>query len=106
MLKSALGDGRGCIEALEQALEAVPTYAPALLSLGSVEYQRRRPARGRRLFLSLLERAVAMDPSDPLAAENLRLCTRKVKPAGLRPRARDLIEDRASGREPALQRRG
>lgn len=195
MLKSALGDGRGCIEALEQALEAVPNYAPALLSLGSVEYQRRRRARGRRLFLSLLElpaktpdlaviidkagdfliergrydhglelyrraaarfprvasfhqglgccaghegrheeavaasraalalepnnqklvndlgwslyqaglpdearrvleRAVAMDPSDPLAAENLRLCTRKVHPAGLRPGAR-VRDDRA-----------
>jgi len=51
MLKSALGDGRGCTLALEQALQAVPTYAPAMLSLGSVEYQRRRPARGRRLFL-------------------------------------------------------
>ena len=36
MLKSVLG-GRGCIEALGQALQAVPTYAPALLSLGSVE---------------------------------------------------------------------
>jgi len=55
MLKSAMGDGRGCIEALERALDAAPTYAPALLSLGSVEYQRRRPTRGRRLFLSLLD---------------------------------------------------
>lgn len=55
MLRSALGDVQGCIEALEHALEALPTFAPALLSLGSVEYQRRRPARGRRLFLSLLD---------------------------------------------------
>jgi len=195
MLRSALGDGRGCIEALEQALEAVPTYAPALLSLGSAKYQLRRPASGRRLFLTLLELpaktpdltviidkagdfliecgrydhglelyrraaarfprvasfhqglgycaghegrheeavaasraalalepenqklvndlgwslcqagladearrelelAVTMDPADPLAAENLRLCTRKVIRASRRPGAR-ARDDRA-----------
>jgi len=55
MFQSALGDARGSIEALERALAAEPTYAPAILSLGSVEYQRRRPARGRRLFFSLFD---------------------------------------------------
>ena len=48
MVKSALGDGVGCLAALRQSLEALPTYAPAILSLGSVEYQRRRAHhRGR-----------------------------------------------------------
>ena len=43
----------------------LPTYAPAILSMGSVEYQRRRRAKGRRLFLSLLE----------LPEETTDLCT-------------------------------
>lgn len=55
IFRSALGDAAGSIAALERALEILPTYAPAMLSLGSVEYQRRRPARGRRIFLSLLD---------------------------------------------------
>ena len=55
MVKSALGDGVGCLAALRQSIEALPTYAPAILSLGSAEYQRRRPAQGCKLFLSLLE---------------------------------------------------
>lgn len=92
LFRSALGDQQGVIEALEQALEAMPTYAPAIPSLGSVEYQLHRPAKGRRLFHSrlelpyqagqvdearrLLERAAAMDPTDSLAGENLRICMR------------------------------
>ena len=55
MFLSALGDARGSIAALELALAADPGYAPAILSLGSVEYQRRRPARGCRLFFSLFD---------------------------------------------------
>lgn len=55
MFKSALGDDTGCVAALRQSLETLPTYAPAILSLGSVEYQRHRPAHGRKLFLSLLD---------------------------------------------------
>ena len=55
ILCSLLGDSEGCLAALRSALDAVPTYAPAILSLGSVEYQLERPAEGRRLFLSLLE---------------------------------------------------
>lgn len=31
-----------------------PDYAPAILSMGSVEYQRRRRAKGKRFFVSLL----------------------------------------------------
>ena len=40
--------------ALELALEAMPTYAPAILSMGSVLYQLGGVADGRRLFQSLL----------------------------------------------------
>lgn len=54
MLRSALGDSAGCVSALRRALEWKPTYAPAILSMGSVEYQRGRRAEGRRLFRSLL----------------------------------------------------
>jgi hypothetical protein len=54
ILRSALGDAQGCVAALRQALEVLPTYAPAILSMGSVQYQKGRRATGRRLFLSLL----------------------------------------------------
>lgn len=57
MLCSMVGDGEGCVEALRSSLEWLPTYAPAILSLGSVEYQLDRAAEGCRLFLSLLELA-------------------------------------------------
>jgi tetratricopeptide (TPR) repeat protein len=55
IVKSALGDGAGCLAALRQSLDALPTYAPAILSLGSVEYQRRRATQGRKLFMALLD---------------------------------------------------
>jgi hypothetical protein len=77
MLRSAVGDARGCIDALERALYAEPTYA-AILSLGSVEYQRRRPARGRRLFLSLPD---LPDKTPDLA----RSSTRRAISSPLRP---------------------
>jgi len=54
IFRSALGDGEGCVSALRRALEWKPTYAPAILSMGSVEYQRGRRVAGRRLFQSLL----------------------------------------------------
>ena len=54
IFRTALGDSEGAIAALEGALELKPDYAPAILSMGSVEYQRGRKAEGRRLFLSLL----------------------------------------------------
>ena len=54
IFRSAIGDTEGCIQALERAVEIKPDYAPAVLSLGSVEYQREREAEGRKLLLSLL----------------------------------------------------
>ena len=54
MFRTALGDSAGSIAALKRALEAMPTYAPAILSMGSVEYQLGRIAEGRELFQSLL----------------------------------------------------
>ena len=54
IFRDALGDGAGSIAALKRALEAMPTYAPAILSMGSVEYQVGRIAEGRELFRTLL----------------------------------------------------
>ncbi|MEK7407613.1 MAG: tetratricopeptide repeat protein [Acidobacteriota bacterium] len=54
IFRTGLGDIEGAVAALERALEWKPTYAPAILSMGSVEYQRGRKAEGRKLFLSLL----------------------------------------------------
>ena len=54
IFREALGDGAGSIAALNRALEAMPTYPPAILSMGSVEYQAGRIAEGRELFQSLL----------------------------------------------------
>ncbi len=54
IFRTALGDVDGSVEALEASLRLKPDYAPALLSLGSVEYQRNNPEEGKRLFMSLL----------------------------------------------------
>ena len=54
IFRDALGDREGSIMALELAIEAMPTYAPAIFSMGSVLYQLGRVAEGRRLFQSLL----------------------------------------------------
>ena len=54
ILRDALGDREGSIVAVKRALEAMPTYAPAILSMGSVLYQAGRIAEGRELFQSLL----------------------------------------------------
>jgi tetratricopeptide (TPR) repeat protein len=54
IFRDALGDREGSILALKRALEAMPTYAPAILSMGSVLYQLGRTAEGRELFQSLL----------------------------------------------------
>ncbi len=54
IFREALGDSAGSIAALRRSLEAMPTYAPAILSMGSVEYQAGRIAEGRKLFQSLL----------------------------------------------------
>jgi Flp pilus assembly protein TadD len=42
------------LSALKRALALKPTHAPAILSMGSVEYQRGKGIAGRRLFRSLL----------------------------------------------------
>lgn len=55
LFRSALGDDEGVIESLRRSLEFIPTYAPAILSLGSVEYQLGNVAQGRELFHALLE---------------------------------------------------
>jgi Tfp pilus assembly protein PilF len=62
IFRSAIGDTRGCVRALERAIKIKPDYAPAILSMGSVEYQRKRKAQGRRLLLSLV--AMLDDASD------------------------------------------
>ena len=54
IFRTALGDREGALSRLKRALELKPTYAPAILSMGSVEYQGGRRAEGRRLFRSLL----------------------------------------------------
>lgn len=54
IFRMTLGDCEGSIAALERALKFEPNYAPAILSMGSVEYQCGKRAEGRRLFLSLL----------------------------------------------------
>jgi hypothetical protein len=54
IFRDALGDQEGSIMALKLALEAMPTYAPAILSMGSVLYQQGRVDEGRQLFESLL----------------------------------------------------
>jgi len=54
IFRTTLGDREGALARLKRALELKPTYAPAILSLGSVEYQQGRRAEGRRLFRSLL----------------------------------------------------
>jgi tetratricopeptide (TPR) repeat protein len=54
IFRSALGDHEGSVTALRRSLECKPTYAPAILSLGSVEYQLGKMAEGQELFRSLL----------------------------------------------------
>lgn len=54
IFRTALGDREGALSRLRRALELKPDYAPAILSMGSVEYQRGRRAEGLRLFRSLL----------------------------------------------------
>lgn len=54
IVRTAKGDVKGAVAALTRALEFAPGYAPAIFSLGTVEYQRSNRAAGRRLFHSLL----------------------------------------------------
>jgi len=54
MFRSALGDQGGAVSALERALRANPSYGPAILSMGSVKYQRGQRSDGGNLFRSLI----------------------------------------------------
>ena len=54
ILQSSLGKIESSIVALEQALKIDPEYAPAILSMGSVEYKRGNTERGKKLLLSLV----------------------------------------------------
>lgn len=55
LFQDITGDSEGSVRALERALSFKPDYPPAILSMGSVEYQRGRKEEGRRLLLSLVE---------------------------------------------------
>ncbi len=50
----AIGDMEASISACERALEIKPDYPPAVLTMGSIEYQRGKPDEGARLFSTLL----------------------------------------------------
>jgi tetratricopeptide (TPR) repeat protein len=52
--RSSLGNAEASVAALKRSLACKPDYAPALMSVGSVEYQLGRRAKGRKLFLMLL----------------------------------------------------
>jgi len=55
IFRAALGDSQSCIDTLRRSLEFMPTYAPALLSLGTVEYQLGHQAKGWNLFMKLFD---------------------------------------------------
>ena len=54
IFSDAIGDMEASIAAAERALEIKPDYPPAVLTMGSIEYQRGREDEGARLFRSLL----------------------------------------------------
>ena len=54
IFRSALGDMEASIAAAQRALEIKPDYPPAVLTMGSIEYQRGREEEGARLFRSLV----------------------------------------------------
>jgi tetratricopeptide (TPR) repeat protein len=62
IFRQAIGDMDASLRALAESVHIMPDYAPAVLSQGSVEYQRGRKAEGRRLFLSLF--SISWDPDD------------------------------------------
>jgi len=53
IFRQALGDMEASIAAAEQSLEIKPDYPPAVLTMGSIEYQRGNEAEGARLFGTL-----------------------------------------------------
>ncbi len=54
IFRGTIGDMEASIAAVERALEIKPDYPPAVLTMGSIEYQRGRPHEGARLFSKLL----------------------------------------------------
>jgi hypothetical protein len=54
IFRSALGDAQGGHRRLTTGAQGPAHVCPAILSLGSVQYQKGPRATGRRLFLSLL----------------------------------------------------
>lgn len=54
VFRAAMGEIEESIAGAERALEIKPDYAPAVLTMGSIEYQRGRPDEGARLFSELL----------------------------------------------------
>lgn len=54
IFSQAIGDINAAIAAAERALEIKPDYPPAVLTMGSIEYQRGRPEKGASLFSTLL----------------------------------------------------
>lgn len=54
IFRAACGDLSGAVAAIEQALRFKPDYAPGILSMASVEYQRGSRAEGKRLFVTLV----------------------------------------------------
>lgn len=54
VFRDAIGDTEASIAAAERALETKPDYPPAVLTMGSINYQWGRERDGARLFRSLL----------------------------------------------------
>lgn len=55
IVRSAIGDHEASIASLRVALEVLPTYAPAILALGSIDYQLGRVEEGCSRLLSLVD---------------------------------------------------
>ncbi|MGH3443644.1 MAG: tetratricopeptide repeat protein [Nitriliruptorales bacterium] len=55
IVMSAVGDLHACVASVELALDILPTYAPAILTMGSIDYQLGHVGKGRRRLLSLLD---------------------------------------------------
>ena len=63
VMRHSVGDKAGSLAALERSLHLNPKFAPAILTMGSVDYQREQQAEGKRVLFSLL--------SLPRTTENL-----------------------------------
>jgi tetratricopeptide (TPR) repeat protein len=54
IFREAIGDMKESIASAERSFKIKPDYPPAVLTMGSIEYQRGRPDQGARLFTTLL----------------------------------------------------